>query len=171
MTADTELDATARIARDLIRIDTTNWGEGKSVGETIAAEYVEAELRRLGLAPELFDSAPGRTSVVARVPGRDSSRPALVLHGHLDVVPADPANWSVDPFSGEVKDGMLWGRGAVDMKDMDAMILTALDDILSSGRRANSSSRSSPTRRTAASTTRTSSSTPSRSCSPARPRR
>ncbi len=134
MTADTELDATARIARDLIRIDTTNWGEGKSVGETIAAEYVEAELRRLGLAPELFDSAPGRTSVVARVPGRDSSRPALVLHGHLDVVPADPANWSVDPFSGEVKDGMLWGRGAVDMKDMDAMILTALDDILSSGR-------------------------------------
>ncbi|WP_294179087.1 M20/M25/M40 family metallo-hydrolase [uncultured Schumannella sp.] len=133
MTADTELDATARIARDLIRIDTTNWGEGKSAGETVAAEYVEAELRRLGLEPQLFDAAPGRTSVVARVPGRDSERPALVLHGHLDVVPADPANWSVDPFGGEVRDGMLWGRGAVDMKDMDAMILTSLDEILSSG--------------------------------------
>lgn len=128
-----ELEATAAVARDLIRLDTTNWGGGKSAGETEAAEYVAAKLEALGLTPQLVDSEPGRTSVVARVPGRDSARPAMVLHGHLDVVPADPANWSVDPFAGEISDGMLWGRGAVDMKDMDAMILTSLDDILSAG--------------------------------------
>ncbi|MET0975428.1 MAG: M20/M25/M40 family metallo-hydrolase [Leifsonia sp.] len=130
---DEELESTARIARDLIRFDTTNHGDGRSNGETEAAQYVADYLRGLGLEPQLFDSAPGRTSVVARVSGRDSSKPAIVLHGHLDVVPADPANWSVDPFAGVVRDGMLWGRGAVDMKDMDAMILGAVDDILSAG--------------------------------------
>ncbi len=128
-----ELDETARIARDLIRIDTTNYGEGRAEGEREAAEYVEAELAALGLAPALFEPEPRRTSVVARVPGRNAEKPALVLHGHLDVVPADPRNWSVDPFAGEIRDGMLWGRGAVDMKDMDAMMLTALGDILRAG--------------------------------------
>ncbi len=128
-----ELDETARIARDLIRIDTTNHGEGRAEGEREAAEYVEAKLVDLGLTPELFEPEPRRTSVVARVPGRNPDKPALVLHGHLDVVPADPRNWSVDPFAGEIRDGMLWGRGAVDMKDMDAMMLTALGDILRAG--------------------------------------
>ena len=130
-----DLDATAEIARDLIRFDTSNFGEGRSNGETDAAEYVAAHLERLGLVPELIDSEPGRTSVVARVAGEDSSRGALVVHGHTDVVPAIADDWSVDPFGGEIKDGMLWGRGAVDMKNMDAMILTSLDDILSSGRK------------------------------------
>ena len=133
--ADVELEDTARIARDLIRFETVNWGEGKSNGETDAAEYVAAELTRLGLSPQLFDSEPGRTSVIARVEGADASRPALVLHGHLDVVPAMADDWTVDPFAGEIRDGMLWGRGAVDMKDMDAMILTALGDILTAGER------------------------------------
>ena len=128
-----DLEATARIARDLIRFPTVNWGMGRSEGESEAAEYVAAELTRLGLRPQLFDSEPGRTSVVTRVPGADPSRPALVLHGHLDVVPAVAEDWSVDPFAGEIRDGMLWGRGAVDMKDMDAMILTALGDILEAG--------------------------------------
>ena len=127
------LDLTAEIARDLIRFDTTNYGEGRSNGETDAAEYVAEKLRALGLTPELFDSQPGRTSVVARVPGRDPAKGALVVHGHLDVVPAEPANWSVDPFGGEIKDGMLWGRGAVDMKNMDAMILASLGDVLAAG--------------------------------------
>ncbi len=130
----TALEDTARIARDLIRFDTSNFGEGRSNGETDAAQYVAAELERLGLKPELFDSDPGRTSVIARVPGRDMSKGALVVHGHTDVVPAIAADWSVDPFGGEIKDGMLWGRGAVDMKNMDAMILTSLDAILSTGR-------------------------------------
>jgi acetylornithine deacetylase/succinyl-diaminopimelate desuccinylase-like protein len=129
-----DLDATARIARDLIRIDTTNYGEGRSNGETEAAEYVGALLEELNLVPQYFESAPGRTSVVARVPGANTSKPALVVHGHLDVVPADPANWTVDPFAGEIRDGMLWGRGAVDMKNMDAMMIASLQDILRSGR-------------------------------------
>ncbi|WP_395243140.1 M20/M25/M40 family metallo-hydrolase [Agromyces sp. MMS24-K17] len=128
------LEEEAVIARDLIRLDTTNFGEGRSNGEREAAEYVEARLAALGLAPQLFESAPGRASVVARVPGRDPGKPGLVLHGHLDVVPADPRNWTVDPFAGEIRDGMLWGRGAVDMKDMDAMMLAAVGDILGSGR-------------------------------------
>jgi acetylornithine deacetylase/succinyl-diaminopimelate desuccinylase-like protein len=127
------LDETAVIARDLIRLDTTNHGEGRSEGETEAAQYVEARLSAMGLAPRLYDSAPGRTSVVARVPGRNPDKPALVVHGHLDVVPADPRSWSVDPFGGEIRDDMLWGRGAVDMKNMDAMILTGIGDILNSG--------------------------------------
>lgn len=128
-----DLDATALIARDLIRFDTSNYGEGKANGETEAAEYMAAHLQDLGLKPQLFEADPGRTSVVARVKGRSSEKPALVVHGHLDVVPADPANWSVDPFAGVIKDGLLWGRGAVDMKNMDAMIITALQDILGQG--------------------------------------
>ncbi|MFC5928359.1 M20/M25/M40 family metallo-hydrolase [Cryobacterium melibiosiphilum] len=130
-----DLELTAQIARDLIRFDTSNYGEGRSNGETDAAEYVAARLRDLGLTPELVDAAPGRTSVVARVAGRHAHGPsgALVVHGHLDVVPADPSNWTVDPFAGVVQDGMLWGRGAVDMKNMDAMILASVGDIIRAG--------------------------------------
>ncbi|WP_210505400.1 M20/M25/M40 family metallo-hydrolase [Naasia sp. SYSU D00057] len=129
------LPEVAVVARDLLRMDTTNWGGGRSAGEREAAEYLEARLARMGLKPQLFESEPERVSVVARVEGEDPSRPALVLHGHTDVVPADAKHWSADPFGGEVRDGMLWGRGAVDMKDMDAMIVTALGDLLASGRR------------------------------------
>lgn len=134
MTQLAPLEETARIAQELIRLDTTNFGEGRANGETDAAEYLGALLEGLGLAPEYVDAAPGRTSVVARVSGADASKPALVVHGHTDVVPADPTNWSVDPFGGVVRDGMLWGRGAVDMKNMDAMIITALQDILGAGK-------------------------------------
>ncbi|MEQ1736763.1 MAG: M20/M25/M40 family metallo-hydrolase [Rhodoglobus sp.] len=129
------LEETARIAQELIRFDTTNFGEGRSNGETDAAEYLGALLEDLGLTTEYVDAATGRTSVIARVEGLDPSKPALVVHGHTDVVPADPANWSVDPFGGIIRDGMLWGRGAVDMKNMDAMIITALHDILGAGKR------------------------------------
>jgi acetylornithine deacetylase/succinyl-diaminopimelate desuccinylase-like protein len=124
---------TARIAQDLIRMDTVNFGEGRSNGETEAAEYLGALLEGLGLKTTYVDAAPTRTSVIARVPGSDPSLPALVVHGHTDVVPADPANWSVDPFGGEIRDGLLWGRGAVDMKNMDAMMIGALSDILANG--------------------------------------
>ena len=127
------LSETARIARDLIRINTSNRGGGDANPERPAADYVASYLEGLGLASQIFESAPGRASVVARVEGSDRELPALVLHGHLDVVPADPAGWTVDPFEGVVKDGMLWGRGAVDMKDMDAMILTAMAEILRAG--------------------------------------
>ena len=130
----TDLETTARIARDLIRFDTSNYGAGKANSETEAAEYLGGLLEDLGLKTTYVDAAPGRTSVVARVKGSDSSKPALVVHGHTDVVPADRANWSVDPFEGVINDGMLWGRGAVDMKDMDAMIVTALQDIIGAGK-------------------------------------
>jgi len=129
------LDETATIARDLIRFDTSNYGGGRSAGEADAAEYVAEKLRALDLEPLVFESEPGRVSVLARVEGADRSKPGLVVHGHLDVVPADPANWSVDPFAGVVRDGMLWGRGAVDMKNMDAMMLSSLGDILRAGER------------------------------------
>ena len=131
------LSETARIARDLIRFDTSNWGNGVANSETEAARYVGAYLEKLGLDVTYVDSVPGRTSVVTRVPGRNPDLPALVVHGHLDVVPVDPDHWSVDPFAGEIRDGMLWGRGAVDMKDMDAMILTALREILEAGDKPN----------------------------------
>src|ERR1700712_4398351 len=124
---------TARIAQDLIRMDTTNYGAGRSNGETEAAEYLGALLEKLGLETTYIDAAPARTSVLARVTGTDPSLPALVVHGHTDVVPAEPKNWSVDPFGGEIRDGMLWGRGAVDMKNMDAMMIGALTDILDGG--------------------------------------
>jgi acetylornithine deacetylase/succinyl-diaminopimelate desuccinylase-like protein len=130
-----ELPEVARIARDLIRIDTTNWGGGRSKGEREAAEYVGAHLESLGLTPQYYEPIDRRTNVMARVPGRDATKPALVLHGHLDVVPAVADDWSVDPFEGVIRDGMLWGRGAVDMKNMDAMILSAVGGILRAGER------------------------------------
>ncbi len=131
------LERTAEITRALIRFDTSNYGEGRANGEAEAAEYVAGLLRDLGLDPVLIDAAPGRRSVIARIAGADPALPALVVHGHLDVVPAIAADWSVDPFEGVIKDGCIWGRGAVDMKNMDAMILAALEDILGSGRRPN----------------------------------
>lgn len=132
-TPETDLPEVARIARDLIRFDTTNHGGGRSAGEREAAEYVGAYLESIGLTPEYYEPIPRRTNVAARVPGKDPSKPALVLHGHLDVVPAIAEDWSVDPFAGEIRDGFLWGRGAVDMKDMDAMILTSVADLLRAG--------------------------------------
>ncbi|MCA0217666.1 MAG: M20/M25/M40 family metallo-hydrolase [Actinobacteria bacterium] len=135
MTVTEQLEDTARIAQELIRFDTTNFGEGRSNGETDAAEYLGALLEQLDLVPEYVDAATGRTSVIARVEGADRTRPALVVHGHTDVVPADPTNWTVDPFGGVIRDGLLWGRGAVDMKNMDAMIIAALQDILGAGKR------------------------------------
>lgn len=130
-----ENDATVTLARDLIRIDTQNWGDGRSNGEQPAAELLANRLDALDAQPQLFEAAPGRVSVVGRIRGRNPEKPALVVHGHTDVVPADPAAWSVDPFAGEIRDGMLWGRGAVDMKDMDAMIVTALEAIHATGDR------------------------------------
>jgi acetylornithine deacetylase/succinyl-diaminopimelate desuccinylase-like protein len=124
-----------QVARDLIRFDTTNWGEGRARGEREAAEYVGAYLSGLGLEPRFYEPLDRRTNVSARIPGRNPDKPALVVHGHLDVVPAVAEDWTVDPFAGEIRDGMLWGRGAVDMKNMDAMILTSVADILRSGDR------------------------------------
>lgn len=124
-------DEVVDLCRDLIRIDTSN----PTSNERVAAEYVAEKLAEVGLEPTLHESEPGRTSVIARVEGTDSSRGALLIHGHLDVVPADAADWSVHPFSGEIQDGYLWGRGAIDMKDMDAMTLALVRQWMRDGRR------------------------------------
>ena len=128
-------DEVVRICTELLRIDSSNYGDGSGPGEREAAEYVAASLAEVGLEPEVFDSAPRRTNVVVRVPGIDPTLPALVVHGHTDVVPAEASDWAVHPFSGEERDGVLWGRGAVDMKDMDAMILSVVRQMVREGRR------------------------------------
>ncbi|MFD8298428.1 M20/M25/M40 family metallo-hydrolase [Streptomyces bauhiniae] len=128
-------DEVVDLCRELIRFDTSNYGDHSGPGERAAAEYVAGKLAEVGLEPEIFESHPGRASTVARIEGEDPSRPALLIHGHLDVVPANAADWTHDPFAGEVADGCVWGRGAVDMKDMDAMTLAVIRDRLRSGRK------------------------------------
>ena len=110
------------ILQNLIRIPSVNHGEGKGDEEAVA-HYVVAKLKEVGIESEIIETAPKRLNVVARIPGADTTRPGLVVHGHLDVVPADAKDWEEDPFSGLLKDGYIWGRGAVDMKDTDAMFL------------------------------------------------
>ena len=114
----------AELLIDLIRINTSN----PTHPERPAAEWVAGKLDEVGLASEIIESEPGRASVVSRVEGSNRDRPPLLIHGHLDVVPAIREEWSVDPFAGEVKDGYVWGRGAVDMKDMNAMTLAVIRD-------------------------------------------
>jgi acetylornithine deacetylase/succinyl-diaminopimelate desuccinylase-like protein len=125
----------AALCSDLIRIDTTNPGDNSGPGERAAAEHVAALLAEVGLEPTVLESHQGRASVVARIGGEDPERPALLIHGHLDVVPADPRAWAVHPFSGEITGGSVWGRGAVDMKDMAAMMLAVARQRLREGRR------------------------------------
>ncbi len=124
-----------RLASELIAIDTTNAGEFGGPGtERPAAEYVAAKLAGAGYDPEYVEAGwPGRGNVIARLPGADPSRGALLIHGHLDVVPADPAEWTVHPFSGEIRDGYVWGRGAVDMKGMVAMTLAVACELKRTG--------------------------------------
>lgn len=133
--ADEPADQVIDLCRDLIRIDTTNYGDGSGPGEREAAEYVAAALGDVGLEPTVVESAPRRTSLVVRLPGSDPQRTdGLLLHGHLDVVPADPKLWRYDPFAAEISEGCVWGRGAVDMKDMDAMILAVVRHRVHHGR-------------------------------------
>ncbi len=119
MTAPTAQDEVASLLSDLIRLNTSN----PTHPERPAAEWVAEKLDEVGIAAQIIEAAPGRASTIARIEGNDSSRAPLLIHGHLDVVPADADEWSIDPFSGEIKDGYVWGRGAIDMKDMDAMVL------------------------------------------------
>jgi acetylornithine deacetylase/succinyl-diaminopimelate desuccinylase-like protein len=118
--------AVEELCAQLIRFDTTNLGGGSSKGEREAAEFVASHLSAAGLEPKLLERSPRRSNVVARVAGTDSSLPPLLVHAHLDVVPADAAEWTVPPFAGEIRDGFVWGRGAVDMKDMCSTVLTVM---------------------------------------------
>lgn len=129
------LDEVVDLVSSLIRFDTSNTGELETtVGEKECAEWVASKLEEVGYETEYVESgAPGRGNVFAWLRGADSSRGALLVHGHLDVVPAEPADWSVHPFSGAVEDGYVWGRGAVDMKDMVGMALALARQFKSNG--------------------------------------
>ncbi len=120
-------DEAIRICQDLIRIPSVNFGEGRGDEEAVA-KYIVASLAEVGIDAKIYESAPKRCNVIARIKGRNPDKPGLVVHGHIDVVPANAADWSVDPFAGEIKDGCIWGRGAVDMKNVDAMILAIVRD-------------------------------------------
>ncbi len=120
-------DEGIRICQDLIRIPSVNFGEGRGDEEAVA-KYIVASLAEVGIDANIYESAPKRCNVIARIKGRNPDKPGLVVHGHIDVVPANAADWSVDPFAGEIKDGCIWGRGAVDMKNVDAMILAIVRD-------------------------------------------
>jgi acetylornithine deacetylase/succinyl-diaminopimelate desuccinylase-like protein len=120
-------DEAIRICQDLIRIPSVNFGEGRGDEEAVA-NYIVASLADVGIEAKIYESAPKRCNVVARIEGSNPDKPGLVVHGHIDVVPANAADWSVDPFAGEIKDGCIWGRGAVDMKNVDAMILAIVRD-------------------------------------------
>ena len=126
----TASDEVVDLLADLIRINTSN----PTHPERPAAEWVAEKLDEVGIESQIIEAAPGRASTIARIAGSDSSRAPLLIHGHLDVVPADKDEWSVDPFAGEVKDGCVWGRGAIDMKDMDAMTLAVVREWARSGK-------------------------------------
>lgn len=119
-----------QLCSELIRIPSVNTGDPATIGdgEARAARYIQGKLEEVGYETAYAEGVPGRGNVACRLAGADPNRGALLIHGHVDVVPADPAEWQVDPFSGAVQDGYVWGRGAVDMKDMVAMTLAVARD-------------------------------------------
>ncbi|ODR06416.1 hypothetical protein AWC25_04125 [Mycobacterium sherrisii] len=128
-------DEVIEVVSRLIRFDTTNTGDPETTrGEAECAQWVAAQLAEVGYEPQYLESgAPGRANVFVRLEGADRSRGALLIHGHLDVVPAEPADWSVHPFSGAVEDGYVWGRGAVDMKNMVGMMIVVARQLKRAG--------------------------------------
>jgi acetylornithine deacetylase/succinyl-diaminopimelate desuccinylase-like protein len=134
VTADAETEV-VQLCSDLIRIPSVNTGDPASIGdgEARAARYIQQKLEEVGYATSYAESVPGRGNLVCRLEGADGDRGALLVHGHVDVVPADPAEWQVDPFAGAVQEGYVWGRGAVDMKDMVAMMVAVARDFKRTG--------------------------------------
>jgi acetylornithine deacetylase/succinyl-diaminopimelate desuccinylase-like protein len=142
MSAPTDLaalpDAEAEVVtltQEFLQIDSSNWGESsQTVGEAEVADYAAQRLREVGFDPEIITTtSDSRRAVALRIPGTDPTAPALLLHGHIDVVPAMADEWSKPPTGGVIEDGFVWGRGAVDMKDMDAMILAVVRSWARSG--------------------------------------
>jgi acetylornithine deacetylase/succinyl-diaminopimelate desuccinylase-like protein len=130
----TTYESAPQVLSDLIRIDTSNYGTDDGPGERDAAEYAAGLLTDAGLMPTILESASRRANVVTHWAGLDSSRPPLLVHGHLDVVPAQASDWKVDPFSGEVRDGFVWGRGAIDMKQFIAQLVVLVNERQRAGR-------------------------------------
>jgi acetylornithine deacetylase/succinyl-diaminopimelate desuccinylase-like protein len=127
MSVATLRDEVTDLLQRLIRVDTTN----PPGNETAAAELLRDYLQGSGVACQLIGKAPERANLVARIPGGDG--PSLLLLSHTDVVLADPAEWSVPPFSGELRDGLVWGRGALDMKSQVAANAVAIASLARDG--------------------------------------
>jgi acetylornithine deacetylase/succinyl-diaminopimelate desuccinylase-like protein len=127
-------DEVIRVARDLIRLDTTNAREPGLGNETLCAEYLQDYLRSNGVEAELVAREPHRANLVARIKGSRAGAESLAFVGHTDVVPCDPRDWTHPPFEAVLDDdGWLWGRGAVDMKDEVAARAVAMAELARSG--------------------------------------
>jgi len=114
------------LLRTLIRNACVNDGDVASGQEARSVAALEDYFAGSGLVCERYVTAPGRESLIARIEGRDAAAPTLLLMGHTDVVPANPAGWQKDPFGAEVEDGIVWGRGAIDMLNLTATMAVAV---------------------------------------------
>ncbi|HTH04510.1 MAG TPA: M20/M25/M40 family metallo-hydrolase, partial [Ilumatobacteraceae bacterium] len=121
------------LLQQLIRNACVNDGTEQSGGETASADVLATYLEGSGLDLERFEAVPGRANLVARIEGTDASAPSLLLMGHTDVVPVNADRWRHDPFGGEVIDGEVWGRGAVDMLNLTASMAVAFKHLATSG--------------------------------------
>jgi acetylornithine deacetylase/succinyl-diaminopimelate desuccinylase-like protein len=126
-------DQTVELLQQLIRNQCVNDGAEASGHETRTADVIEGFLEGSGLSIERYESAPGRGSLVARLEGSDPKAPTVLLLGHTDVVPVTPDRWRHDPFGGELIDGEVWGRGAVDMLNLTASMAVATKRLASEG--------------------------------------
>ncbi len=124
---------TTELLQALIRNECVNDGTPDSGGEIRNAELLQTYLEGAGLDVQRFESLPGRGSIVARIEGTDPDAPTLCLMGHTDVVPVNPTGWSHDPFGGELVDGEVWGRGAIDMLNITASMAVAFRHLALSG--------------------------------------
>lgn len=127
------MTATPELLQALIRNQCVNDGTPESGGESRNADLLAAVLEGPGVEIERYESLPGRASLVARIEGNDPTAPSLLLMGHTDVVPANAENWRHDPFGGELIDGEIWGRGAVDMLNHTSSMAVAMKTLADSG--------------------------------------
>ncbi|GAB3267350.1 M20/M25/M40 family metallo-hydrolase [Arthrobacter pigmenti] len=123
------------ICSDLIRFDTTNFETGNSHGESECVRYIADLLTEAGYEITYLESAPTRANLVVRVAGTHADLPGVLAHAHLDVVPAKAEDWTFEPFSGEIRDGFVHGRGAMDMKNLAAALVSVLLNWADTGRR------------------------------------
>lgn len=126
-------DEVIDVLQQLIRNACVNDGSAESGHEARSADLLESYLEGEGLDLARYEPAPGRTSLVARIEGRDPNAPTMLLMGHTDVVPVNPDGWRHDPFGGELIDGEVWGRGAVDMLNLTASMAVATKRLARSG--------------------------------------
>ena len=124
---------TVDLLQTLIRNECVNDGSAESGHESRSAEVLQSFLEGSGLDIERYEPTPGRASLVARLAGTDPAAPSVCLMGHTDVVPVDPDGWTRDPFGGELVDGEVWGRGAVDMLNLTASMAVAVRDLARRG--------------------------------------